>query len=486
MKGVRARKAAAIGLAAVVSASVGSHPIALAVPTPAVDPSMVPGDGSPGPEVPMRQSNQCARAVVSAEPDIGRPAPGFALLNISKAWQYSTGNGVSVAVIDTGVSPNPRLPVKPGGDYITGGDGLADCDAHGTVVASLIAAAPLGTPMPPPMPPTVLSSRPESSLASSPPPRSRDALVGVAPHASVISIRQSSRAYEPESLGAGDGENRKKAGTVSTLARAIVHAANLGAKVINVSVAACVSAAEPLDQRALGAAVGYASTVKDAVIVAAAGNEGEDGCVQNPPPGSAHPDDPRGWGQVKTVSLPSSFSDDVLSVGAVDGGGAPIGKSLAGPWVKVAAPGTEIIGLSPQSGNAVNAYPPARPGDSAIRFWGTSFAAAYVSGVAALVRAKYPALTARQVISRIVETAHNPAGGSDNQVGYGLVDPIAALTFAAPADGLPSSSHTKRIDPPSPPPPPDHRARNAAVAFLAVLIGIAAITSIALRGRSSR
>ncbi|EUA05322.1 putative alanine and proline rich membrane-anchored mycosin [Mycobacterium kansasii 824] len=88
-------------------------------------------------------------------PDLAQLAPGFNLLNISKAWQYSTGNGVAVAVIDTGVTPNPRLPVVPGGDYIMGEDGLSDCDAHGTVVSSIIAAAPQGiSPMPRPMPAT--------------------------------------------------------------------------------------------------------------------------------------------------------------------------------------------------------------------------------------------------------------------------------------------------------------------------------------------
>ena len=47
----------------------------------------------------------------------------------------------------------------------------------------------------------------------------------------------------------------------------------------------------------------------------------------------------------------------------------------------------------------------------------------------ALVRAKFPNLTARQVMRRITETAHNPARGVDNQVGFGIVDPVAALTF---------------------------------------------------------
>jgi membrane-anchored mycosin MYCP len=60
---------------------------------------------------------------------------------------------------------------------------------------------------------------------------------------------------------------------------------------------------------------------------------------------------------------------------------------------------------------------------------GTSFSAAMVSGVAALVRAKYPQLTAHQVINRLLATARAPARGVDNQVGHGIVDPVAALTY---------------------------------------------------------
>ncbi|BDB45792.1 hypothetical protein IWGMT90018_62380 [Mycobacterium kiyosense] len=234
-------------------------------------------------------------------------------------------------------------------------------------------------------------------------------MVGVAPHAVIISIRQSSRAFEPVNPGPGDSEVRKKAGSIASLATAIVHAANMGAKVINISVTSCVSAADPLDQAAIGAAVWYAATVKDAVIVAAAGNDSEDGCAQNPSFDPLDASDPRDWHQVKTVSSPSWFSDYVLSVGAVDNTGAPISKSLAGPWVAAAAPGVGIMGLSPQTGGPVNAYPPIHPGEKNMPIWGTSFSAAYVSGVAALVRAKYPTLSAHQIINRILQTAHNPA-----------------------------------------------------------------------------
>jgi len=520
-----------------------SLPLAQAIPPPRVDPARVPSDGKPAPDQPMRQSNVCARTITVAEPNVTIPAPGSVLLNIAKAWQYSTGNGVPVAVIDTGVNPSQRLPVVPGGDYIMGGDGLMDCDSHGTIVASVIGAAPQGVPMPPPRPATPAfppTAGPPAAVAAPPPPGGPppsvappvpvtvtetkraspppspgdapsngpgepvagapddpevappsagvpDGLAGVAPHARIIAIRQSSRAFEPERPGGGDMDARKKAGTIASLASAIVHAANMGAKVVNVSVTACLSAADPLDQNAIGAAVWYAATVKDAVVVAAAGNEGEDECAQNPAFDPLDAADPRDWHQVKTVSSPSWFSDYVLPVGAVDNTGAPIKKSLAGPWVAVAAPGVGIMGLSPQTGGPVNAYPPLHPGEKNIPFWGTSFSAAYVSGVAALVRAKYPALTAHQVINRILQTSHNPPRGVDNQVGYGVVDPVAALTFdVPPGDRLAPGAHSRLIIPAAPPPPPDHRARTVALGFAGVVVVAVILASLIVRARPER
>lgn len=50
----------------------------------------------------MRRANSCSSPIVVRNPDVAQLAPGFNLLNIAKAWQYSTGNGVPVAVIDTG------------------------------------------------------------------------------------------------------------------------------------------------------------------------------------------------------------------------------------------------------------------------------------------------------------------------------------------------------------------------------------------------
>ena len=533
-------------------------PAAQAIPQPSIAPSLAPPARRPRPDQPMRQSNSCAATITVAEPNVSAPAPGYTTLNIGKAWEYSTGNGVPVAIIDTGVNPSPRLPVRPGGDYITGGDGLTDCDAHGTIVASLIAAAPQGSPMPPPMPgrpaypppagapavsvgppppggqpppvappppvdaprplppepaapvpepegapPAALPPSPEDQPASGPgdpnpdapedpavpppAPGAPDGVAGVAPHATVISIRQSSRAYEPEHPTPGDPEAHRKAGTVATLASAIVHAADIGAKVINISVTSCLSAADPLDQRSIGAAVWYAATIKDAVVVAAAGSEGEDGCAQNPLFDPLNTADPRDWNHVKTVSSPSWFADYVLSVGAVDNSGAPIDKSLAGPWVAAAAPGVGIMGLSPQTGGPVNAYPPARPGERNMPFWGTSFSAAYVSGVAALVRARFPELTAHQVINRIVQTAHHPPRGVDNQVGYGMIDPVAALTFdVAPGDRVAPSAQSRMVLPPQGPAPRDHRARNIALGFAGAVAAGVLLSMLITRARRSR
>lgn len=314
-------------------------------------------------------------------------------------------------------------------------------------------------------------------------------VLAVAPHATIISIRQSSRAFEPvnPSSAGPNSDEKVKAGTLDSVARAVVHAANMGAKVINISVTACLPAAAPGDQRVLGAALWYAATVKDAVIVAAAGNDGEAGCGNNPMYDPLDPSDPRDWHQVTVVSSPSWFSDYVLSVGAVDAYGAALDKSMSGPWVGVAAPGTHIMGLSPQGGGPVNAYPPSRPGEKNMPFWGTSFSAAYVSGVAALVRAKFPELTAYQVINRIVQSAHNPPAGVDNKLGYGLVDPVAALTFNIPSgDRMAPGAQSRVITPAAPPPPPDHRARNIAIGFVgAVATGVLAM-AIGARLRRAR
>jgi membrane-anchored mycosin MYCP len=305
-------------------------------------------------------------------------------------------------------------------------------------------------------------------------------VVGVAPDAALISIRQASVAFAPAHPTPEEQEAHRKAGDILSLAKAIRTAADLGAKVINVSLASCTNAAAPVNQDPLGAAVRYAAVDKDAVIVAAAGNRNDPlqpDCGQNPAFNPLNPSDPRDWAGVRTIVSPAWFSDYVLSVAAVTPGGLPMPDSINGPWVGVAAPGARIMGLSSVNGAAVNASPAKDPG-TGNGMWGTSFSAAYVSGVAALVRARFPNLTAHQVIRRITETAHNPAHGVDNQVGHGVVDPVAALTFdVAPGDAKPVEHLSSALHVPPPPPGPDLRPRNVALIGVGAAVGLALIVA---------
>lgn len=337
--------------------------------------------------------------------------------DLSEVWRLTRGAGQRVAVIDTGVSRHRRLPdLVPGGDYVSTGDGTQDCDAHGTLVAGIIAAT-----------------------ADS----KSDGFAGIAPEATLISIRQSSAKFGP-----ANDRSRMGVGDVDSMAKAVRTAADLGASVINISSVACVPAAAALEDRALGAALAYAVDVKNAVVVAAAGNTG--GAGQCPPQRSDAT-----WQTITVTVSPPWYDDYVLTVGSVNAHGEPSAFSLAGPWVDVAAPGEAVTSLAPDPVS------------------GTSYAAPMVSGLAALIRARFPALTARQVMQRIESTTHHPPAGRDSLVGNGTIDPLAAVsTPTGPPAGTP---HPSPVAAPAsaaapPAPPRDARARDTAVRGAAICL----------------
>ncbi len=542
------RRAAAVAATAIMVAcgSLAGAPPAAAIDRPSIDPAALPPDSPPGPEQPMRQTSYCTEVGVLPGTDFRVQPKYMDMLDLPEAWRFGRGAGVTVAVIDTGVTPHPRLPnLVGGGDYVMAGDdGLSDCDAHGTLVASLIAAMPdngitplpppretrrapsVPTKEPPPPPPTITLVPPTHGPPGPPPPppppeeapggvpgfpqgagysgtvrvvpvdyappsapplpaSAPDAFSGVAPDVEVISIRQYSQAFSPkEPFGGGqDPQTREKTDGIRTMARAIVHAANMGASVINISGVVCMNARTILDQADLGAAVHYAAVDKDAVIVTAAGDTSTRDCKQNPIYDPLRPNDPRNWNGVNTVVTPAWFNDYVLTVGAVDSDGAPLTKmSVAGPWVSIAAPGTNIEGLSPRDDGLMNAVD--GPENSLLVPSGTSFSTAIVSGVAALVRAKYPQLSAHQIINRLIHTARPPARGVDNQVGYGIVDPVAALTWDVP-DG--PVAPPERLSAPLqvPPIPPDRDMTPVWVAGAGLLIALLA-TGVALGAAAMR
>ena len=190
------------------------------------------------------------------------------------------------------------------------------------------------------------------------------------------------------------------AGPDDHLAEAIRYAANHGGKVISMSLGGSRTPAnnsEPCpsaEQEAI-----YYALSRGAVLLAASGNGGQSGSGVEEP----------------GVCL------GVVSVGAVDQTGAVAPFSSRHPYLTLAAPGVGIPSLSRVPGTAYS-------GD------GTSQATAIASAVVALEWSKYPALTGRQVVTRLLATLDGGNGQHDPGLGYGIVDAYRAVTAAVPAN----------------------------------------------------
>ncbi|SDX46455.1 membrane-anchored mycosin MYCP [Saccharopolyspora shandongensis] len=312
------------------------------------------------------------------------------------------GTGQTVAVIDTGVNAShPRLRGKVinGGSSVPDGGADRDCDGHGTIVAGIIAA--------------------------SSDPTGQSGYVGVAPDAEILSLRQSSKLWINEATNATIGDTE-------TMSRAINNAVDRNVSVINISQSSCQSIAQARNYYDSGNQMLH-NAVKRAyehqvVVVVAAGNVGE-ACQKN------------ASGSPTTAVLPAWFDEYVLTVASVNQQGAPSEFTVPGPWVDVAAPGENLITLDPGvGGEGLASQIATGENGQAGPIQGTSFAAPYVSGLAVLIKEKYERenrpLTAGQIMDRIKETALHPGGinGRNDIVGYGMVDPAAALADVVPGE----------------------------------------------------
>ena len=288
------------------------------------------------------------------------------------AWQVTQGQGVTVAVIDSGVNPDVSDLT---GSVITGPDltgvGTPESDPnwgmHGTWMASLI------------------SGHGHAGGGSG--------IVGVAPKSRVLSIRVITDATDP---GSARYQHEPQSRIQSELATAIRYAVSHGAGVISMSLG------YGLQSLPVRAALQYAHD-HDVVVVASSGNSGETALA-------------RGTGHAP-YSFPADYPG-VLGVAAVGQGGGPAGFSSDNLSVQVAAPGVQV---------------PAQGRDG--QYWlvsGTSPACALTAGVAALIRAAQPALPPNRVLQAITSTTRNrPRGGYNDEVGFGTVDAAAALAAAA-------------------------------------------------------
>lgn len=299
---------------------------------------------------------------------------------ITKAWEVSKGAGVKVAVIDSGVdAQHPDLKGAVAGGYDASGSGqpngqkgVGSKTEHGTLVATMLAGR---------------GHQPAKASASPSPSRRPgalppDGIVGVAPEAQILAVSTWLGSTNPS--GKSDQDQ---------IPEAVRWAVDNGARVINIS----LGSTTPQWPQSWDAAFLYAEQ-KDVVIVAAAGN--------------------RVGGNIQ-VGAPATIPG-VLTVAGLDRKGtASVDASSQGISIGVAAPAENLLG--------------GVPGGSYAEWAGTSGSTPIVAGVAALIRSKWPDMSAEQVVNRIVSTAKDAgAPGKDPLYGFGVLNAEAALKADVP------------------------------------------------------
>ncbi|WP_369193415.1 type VII secretion-associated serine protease mycosin [Streptomyces djakartensis] len=312
-------------------------------------------------------------------------------MRAQEMWKVSTGRGITVAVIDSGVDDSVadlRGQVLDGRDYSElRGDEHTDLEGHGTGMAALIAATGA-----------------RGSLNGS---------FGLAPGAKILPIRMR---YSTEKFGQVDGGAEYS----RVLTKAIRYAADSDAQIINISMGRPNSSGRRnVSTPELSAAIKYAID-KGKLIFAAVGNTGNTSNLFEYP----------------------AATPGVVGVGASDKEAKALPISQRGPQVDLMAPGSDIV-------NACAG------GTQICIGSGTSSASALVSASAALVWSKHPDWTNHQVLRVLLNTAGKPKNGDErtDSVGYGTVRPRVALKTPGdpgPADQYPLPDLAASAASPSP------------------------------------
>lgn len=213
-------------------------------------------------------------------------------------------------------------------------------------------------------------------------------IVGVAYEAMIMPIKAMDHT--------GEGED-------SIIADGIIWAVDHGAKIINLSIGSDTQA------KVLDDALQYAAD-KGCLLVAASGNKESDTEIN----------DNAGTGDAGTipnsVAYPAAHPA-VMAVSAVDMHDTSAPFALTGPEVEISAPGSKILTSYWTKDETGCAYST-----------GTSIAAPFVSGAAALLWSKYPDLTATEIRQALLSSAYDlGVKGRDNDYGFGRLDIYRAL-----------------------------------------------------------
>jgi serine protease AprX len=302
------------------------------------------------------------------------------------------GQGVTVAVVDTGITPVGDLAgrVIGGIDFSGENDPYDDNFGHGTFVAGIIAG----------------------NGASS-----NGAYKGVAPKANLVSVKIAGR------NGASDVTN-----LLAGIQWAVSFRHQYGIRVLNLSVGG-TDAVQPYLLSVYNAAVEKAWDAGLVVTVSASNKGNEPGTITKPA------DDPL-----------------VITLGALDDKGSPgrgddvmAGFSGVGPTADgltkpdLVAPGRSVISLRAPGSKVDSSYPGSRVGSAYFKGSGTSFSTAVASGSAALLLQGEPGLTPDQVKARLLSTAGPGPAGNPNVDGHGSLDAYAAAhagTFDSANQGV--------------------------------------------------
>ena len=337
-------------------------------------------------------------------------------IGADKVWNelpYLQGQGIGVAVVDSGVNPQQDLYTIMGQNRLvaavafnTGWNkSTSDAFGHGMHVAGIIGGN--GS-------------------------RSSGVYTGVAPFANIISVKVSDDVGDPANNRADAGSG-KASSVVAGLQWILDNKNAYNIRVVNISINNSVAESYHTNPICAAAEILWFNGI---VVVASAGNAGS-GAI-----------------------YPPANDPFVITVGATDDRGTPAinddqvatfsasgvtSDSFAKP--DLVAPGKNIISLSPASNSVLAiAHPDARvqyAGAEYFRMSGTSVSAPMVAGAAALILQKEPKLTPDQVKFRLLATANkNWPGYVQNRAGSGYLDVYAATrsgTTQSANTGLPIS-----------------------------------------------